>query len=601
MPRIKASSIEELRHRVNIVDVVEPYVALKRSGSSYKGLSPFNPEKTPSFHVHPDKGFFYCFSSKNGGDMFRFVILMEQLEFPEAVEFIANRMNIPLEYEEDGSPPEARSLRKELFEIHEIATDYFHQAFLAETESGKYIRHYWLNERGFSQELAQTFQIGFAPLDDTRLLERLRKKHYSSEALVRSGLFYGGEHSSNLRLRFNARLMIPIRDIQGRVIAFTARQTKMTPQTHEVEKSKYINSPETPIFIKKQMLFNLDRARTAAKDTGRFLLVEGQLDALRCFEQGIGHAVAPQGSAVSEEQILYLKRYANGLDCLLDADKAGRDAAMRVLPIALRCGIDVRFLPLPQGQDPDDLLRAGGEAAFTELEKHAENAMTFAVKTLLPNPITASSIEKQTALKKLYEIIRLCPSSVMQDDFIKEISRLTYIERGSLERDLRQFGGQRPQPTTGINSKKHSEWLTTAEDELLLLAINHPEVCHGVAHIIDHKWINTENPKGRLLARILVEYREDLWSGTETIDSLIENEEEQSIAYFLLNVKHHYEEPTEVANKAIKALHKRYIDTAIKQQLLALANSAPEQQILIMETVQKMRSELSETPQLPIS
>lgn len=597
MPRIKASSIEELRHRVNIQDVVETYVSLKRSGSSYKGLSPFNPEKTPSFYVHPDKGFFKCFSSGHGGDMFKFVMLLENLDFPEAVEMIANRFGVQLEYEEDGNAPETRSLRKQIFEIHEVATLFFRECFLSDDAGGRFIRDYWEKERQFSPELAEDFQIGYAPPEAPELLQRLRQKRFEQEALVKSGLFYG---SDARRLRFRGRLVIPIRDIQGRVIAFTARQTAQTPQDFDGEKAKYLNSPETPIFVKKNMLFNLDRARSAARDTGRFLLVEGQLDALRCAEKGVLHAVAPQGSGLSEEQVLLLKRYAGGLDCLLDGDKAGRAAAMRVLPMALRCGMDIRFLPLEPGNDPDDLLRTGGREGFDALESRADTAMRFAVQSLLADPLQASAREKQDALRMLFEIIQQCPSAVMQDDFLGEISRLMALERASLERDYKNMN-TRSHPSAPLKKTEDfpAQGLTTAEDELFLILLHHGEIAAEIAPLIEDSWIQTDTTRGRLLCRFLAEYREDLWPGIEKLHELLDDDQEHALAYAYLAREPDFENPVDVANAVLTALHKKHIEQQVRRIRHALTQSASnEDAIALIRQRQELREQLQQTPRL---
>lgn len=597
MPRIKPNSIEELRQRINLADVIEPYVALKRSGNSFKGLSPFTQEKTPSFHVHPDKGFYKCFSSGNGGDLFKFIMQMENLDFPDAVEFIAGKFNIPLEYEDDGFAPEERSVRKQIFQIHEEAVSFYRACFLANNEHGRWIRNYWEHQRGFSKKLGETIGIGFAPVDSQKLLTHLQKKSFQGEALVKSGLFYG-DNPQRLRPRFNGRLMIPIRDIQGRTIAFTARQTDLTPQTQDVEKSKYINSPETPIFIKKNMLFNLDRARVAAKDTGRFLLVEGQLDALRCYEQGIEHAVAPQGSGVSEDQIHLLKRYASGLDCLLDGDRAGRAAAMRVLPLALKNEIEIRFLPLPDGCDPDDLLREQGKAAFDAIEKNAQSAMTFAVQTLLPNPTQTSPAEKRQALQQLFEIVRTCPSSVLQDDYLSEISALALIDRSSLEHDIRQGEPRRTaQKITPKAQENHAEWLTSATDELLLIVLHHEEISSEVAKLIDLNWIPTQTTEGVLLSRFLADIREGLWPGIENIHELIEDDTENNLVYAWLARNPDYENPLEVANKALAALHKKYVEERIALKRNELLQ-APDHAKAITAEIKELRAELNETPRL---
>jgi DNA primase len=378
VPKIKRSSIDEVRARVSLYDVVAPYVTLKKAGAKWKGLSPFTQEKTPSFHVDPGKNLYYCFSSSQGGDIFKFVQTKENLGFQEAVEALAQRFGLTLEYEDDGRPREAQSVRKELFDLHEAATAHFHAAFLRNDDGGAFIRQYWVDSRRFDLALAKEFKIGWASPDGGGLLEALLKtKKFAPETFFACGLFFyreGERDPARGRPRFRGRLMIPIRDIQGRVIAFTARQTERTPADDSSREAKYVNSPETPLFRKGDVLFNLDRAHAPVREAGRFIMVEGQLDALRCWSTGIKFAVAPQGTAITENQFLLLRRYAGRVDCLLDGDAAGQRAALRALPLAIKAGMEIRFLPLASDEDPDELFL---EKGVPPLQPHGKKPMRY--------------------------------------------------------------------------------------------------------------------------------------------------------------------------------------------------------------------------------
>ncbi len=301
MPVIKPSCVRDLKQRVNLADVVGRVAGLRKAGGSrLKGLCPFHQEKTPSFHVDPDKGFYKCFGCGKAGDAITFVRDTEQLTFTEAVEALGKRFGIVIEYEEGSGGPthEERSLRQELFDLHDVAADHFHQALLAADETGEFFRRYWTEERRFSLDLAREFKVGAVDAAGGGLGGALLRRKYSEEALRRCGLFFINEQAlltpAALRPRFRGRLIIPIRDHQGRVVAFTARQTARTPEDDPAREAKYVNSPETPIFTKGQLLFNLDRARTAVGEGRPFVLVEGQLDALRCWSVGLRTAIAPR-------------------------------------------------------------------------------------------------------------------------------------------------------------------------------------------------------------------------------------------------------------------------------------------------------------------
>ncbi|MGH7997358.1 MAG: DNA primase, partial [Opitutaceae bacterium] len=250
MPVIKPSCLRDLKLRVNLADVVGRTVTLRKAGSRLKGLCPFHQEKTPSFHVNPDDGFYKCFGCGKSGDIISFVRETEQLTFTEAVEALGQRFGVPIEYEEGSGPTaEDRSLRQELFDLHEQACAFYHEAFRADLPAGESMRRYWTVERRFEPSLAEEFRIGAAPPDDGGLAARLWKRRYSEDALRQCGLFFirdGAVISAGaLRPRFRGRLMIPIRDHQGRVVAFTARQTVLTPADDPAHEAKYVNSPET--------------------------------------------------------------------------------------------------------------------------------------------------------------------------------------------------------------------------------------------------------------------------------------------------------------------------------------------------------------------
>ena len=342
MARISRRSIDELRQRADIVALAGDYTQMKQRGRDWWGLSPFKSEKSPSFKVNPETGLWYCFSTQQGGDAFKLVMNREGLDFPESVERVANRFGFKLDYESGGDGKNEKSFRGQLLEIHELVADYWRRCFLEDPVHGEWIRDYWTRQRKFTPEVADDFGIGFAPLDDSKLIPGLLAKGYAKDALAQTGLFFGVDRVPDplrWRCRFRGRLIIPIRDIQGRVIAFTARQLDITPQDDPSREAKYVNSPETELFKKSRTVFNLDRARSNRKGDEPFILVEGQLDAIRCHSAGIPGVIAAQGTAVTEDHLQQLHRFSQRLLVFLDADAAGQKAALRLLPIGLREGL----------------------------------------------------------------------------------------------------------------------------------------------------------------------------------------------------------------------------------------------------------------------
>ncbi len=582
MPLVSRSSIENIRHQLNIYDVISPHVTLKRSGKNFSGLSPFTSEKTPSFFVLPEKNLFKCFSSGLAGDQFRFVELTEKLSFNEAVETIANRYNFKLEYEGGAVPNrESRSLRKEILEIHDLAADYFHQSFKEENSEAQSIREYWTKARNFPMELAGEFKIGYSPTNQQSFLESLLKKGFTQDSLEKCGLFFlnsGKVNPARCKYRFRGRLTVPIRDYQGQVIAFCGRQTDLTPTEDPSHKAKYINSPQTPIFTKGNIVFGLDRARLHIDKEKSFILVEGQLDAVRCWQHGFKTAVAPQGTSITEEQLRLLKRYSDRIDCVLDGDEAGQKAAIRLLPLTLKAGLEARFVPLAPGEDPDTLLASGGSEDFVRKRESALSAMKFAVSALLPeeNP---SPQEKTAALEKIFEMISQIDSEAARQAYLQEAGELLHlldmndraVYNAFVQFDRRKKGFRQrredsaPKPE---GQEKYAGRLTTSEYELLLVVFHNQGIIQNIAEVIDSEWIDSKSIHGKLLSRILAEHKEDLWEGIEKIDLLFETEEEKNTAYSLMAqdlAELGFGDPVDIANRCLKSLAEKYARNKSRQ------------------------------------
>ena len=591
MPRLHRDFVAELKARIDLHDVVAPYVSLKRSGADWKGLSPFNQEKTPSFYVHPDKGFFKCFSSGEAGDAISFIQKVENLEFQEAVEFLATRFNVNLRYEEtaDGRPSgQSFSHRKALFEIHELAMSWYREKFWADNDGGRFIREYWTEERHFPEEVAKEFGIGFAPPDSSDLLRLLTEQGIPPEVIDKSGLFFDRKGRQDFLPRFRGRLMIPIRDTQERVVAFTARQLSVTPGNDPAREAKYINSPETPIFSKGNLLFNLDKARRHIDENKRFLLVEGQLDAIRCWEQGVKNVVTPQGTAFTSGQAHLLRRYRPaGIDCLLDGDEAGQKAALRILPICVKSSLDIRFLLLPTGCDPDDLLRTEGLTGLENLKGESLSGIAFAVSMYLGETKEPTPTQKNTVLEHIFEIVAETDSLVLRDEYLAQAIRLMKLEESSARQEFARFLSKKNSPSYASRktassekiSQNASQKLTTAEDDLLLFILQSNEVAIPLAHVLQPEWLDLTSPSGTILAKALAEIREDNGNGLASLDELLENDDERKTAYEILSQKPSYVDPVDMrnaCNASLQALFNRYFKAKENKIRERFANLNPE-------------------------
>jgi DNA primase len=614
VPIITQRCIENIRAQVDLADAAGTYVRLKRAGRSWKGLSPFTDEKTPSFYVHPDKGFYKCFSTGKGGDLFNFIMEMEHLEFPEAVEFIARRFNIELEYESGGPDRQTLSLRRQLFDLHDAVTDWFHQQLLHSAEAAE-VRSYWTEQRGFTLDAAKRYQIGYAPGDRKGLIQAIDKKRFSDEALAASGLFFDSRNRSNALdwlPRFRGRLMIPIRDLQGRVVAFTARQLEQTPADDPARDAKYVNSPETPLFHKSKLLFGLNHARANLQEPARFVLVEGQLDAIRCWECGVATAVAPQGTALTEEQLSLLRRYdPQVVEILLDGDKAGRAAALRAIPLAFKVGVELSFLPLPDKVDPDGLLREKGAEALEALRANARKPLELLIEHHLPQPTKASAHEKARCMQVVYEHLTLLPSEILREDMLLAAARLARVDTTAAQTDFHQWLRRNQQrtpsrdeeaPTPG-GSPSQAQRLTNAQSELLYLLLQFPHFAIKVSQVVDDEWIDITNPEGRLLIRLLADAREGLYAKADDIHALLESPEDSAVCADLQSRDLRIDEPASSLLECITRIHRKHVKAALDRVNQRILNADREsgEDLLLMRDRKKLYNEMNFQIQLDIA
>lgn len=362
--------VQEIKLRTDLVELISGYVPLRPSGRTFKGLCPFHGEKTPSFHVDRERGFFKCYGCGVGGDCFAFIQQHEKLSFHEAGEFLARRVG--LEWTRRGDSPEKRSERERLYDVNALAERFFRGAL----EAAPAVRHY-LERRGVTPETAAEFRLGYAPPGYEALLGWLRRERVPAEDALAADLVLQGERG--LRDRFVDRLIFPIFDLEGRTVAFGGRglQPDAVP--------KYLNSRETPIFQKGRTLYGLHRARRAIPQAGFAVAVEGYMDLIALHQAGIDHAVATLGTAITETHVGILRRYAGehgGLVMCYDGDSAGMRAAVRGSAMFETAGIEVRVARLPEGDDPDTFIQKHGADAFRAILNRAEGLMDYQLNQL---------------------------------------------------------------------------------------------------------------------------------------------------------------------------------------------------------------------------
>jgi DNA primase len=432
MGRFAPETIEQVAAATDIVELIGTYFPLKRAGTEFRALCPFHDEKTPSFHVSPSKQSYYCFGCGAGGSAFQFLMQYENIDFPEAVRRLGRRAGITLTELERSPEEEAhRERRSRLLRLHAEAAAWFHHNLLR-LRQADHARAY-MQQRGLNIDVAKRWQIGYAPNSWNHLSRWAQTAGFRHEELLESGLVVlRDEHQGEYYDRFRDRLMFPIRNDVGEVIAFSGRV--LDPNASG---GKYVNSPETSIFSKGNILFGFDRTKRAVAKTGVAIILEGQIDLITCFEAGIENVVAPQGTALTEKHAALLRRFAEEVLLFFDADRAGEKAAERALEILYAAGLQVRIGRLPPKEDPDSLVRSQGAAAFQALVEQSKDFFDFEIERVPAQTANPTTAERVAAARKLVHFVSLVPDQVTRETMVSRLASRFNLPRAALEEMIR--------------------------------------------------------------------------------------------------------------------------------------------------------------------
>ena len=524
-----AETIEKVRRASDLVEVAGAIVQLRRVGTNFRGLSPFKKEKTPSFYVHPDKQFFKCFSSGSGGDVFRFIMMTEGLDFPAAVRRLAERAGVAVEDEaggggKGGGDGGSGAERERLRQIHAALALHWRD-LLASDPAAAEARTY-LKEREIPVEWITRFGLGFAPAAWTATLDWGKKSGYTEEEMIASGVALRAQ-SGRVYDRFRNRLMFPILDEGGRVIAFSGRVLAGAGP----EEPKYINSPETVIFKKGRVLFGFDRARRAMAEAGRAIVVEGQLDVLRSQAAGFTETVAPLGTGFTEEHAKLIGRFAKEIVICLDADAAGDRAAGRLGGVLVEGGqgwgglakaeLGVKVVRLPAGDDPDSLIRKGGAEAFRGKLDEAVDFLDFFVDWQTKQE-GESPGGRRRVVEAVAKLLGLVGSAVSRAGLVvRAASRLGLGEnlvmdevekaRGQAAKILERSEQRETRETPGIQAAKPLE-VHPVMRELFLLVLGQPGKFPEMERKVEEVWLKNLGGE-ELYLKMRGLYRDDGWTG----------------------------------------------------------------------------------------
>jgi len=456
--------IERVRKEADILQVVSDHVSLQKKGQRYWGLCPFHGEKTSSFSVAPDKGFFYCFGCQAGGDAFQFLMQLEKISFGDAAKQLAQKFGIPLpEIERNPEEEKKDRLRKELFQINEQAARYF-RACLNHEKIGKPVRDY-LERRGIGSELQEKFQLGYAPNSWQHVSEALLKKGVSPDAIEAAGLA-GKNKRGGLYDRFRDRLMFPILDPRGRYIGFGGRLL-----VDKEGEAKYLNSPETLIFNKRHQLYGLNWALDAVKAEKKAFVVEGYMDLIALHKAGIHHSAASLGTAFTPQQGRLLQRLAEEVVFAYDSDAAGQNATLRGLQIIREQGLRVRILNLPDGKDPDEYIRTHGAEKFQVLE--GKPILEYRMDRVIEFAIGRGPEEKQEAVRQAVMALGEAEETVEVQEQIRRFASQLQLDEGVLRQEIRRFrrrsGSPLEKPIDLSALEKNEAPIAKSERQLLYL------------------------------------------------------------------------------------------------------------------------------------
>jgi DNA primase len=495
--------VEEVRARADLVDIIGELVPLKKAGREFKANCPFHEERTPSFYVVPDKGFYKCFGCQKSGDVFSFIMEQQGLDFVEAVKYVAARSGVEVKEVHRGR--EEDDPLRPFYEINAFARDWFRERLL-DARAGKEARDY-LAARGIEADVAERFGLGYAP-DEWRALREGAAKHGLDEALMLEvGLLATSERSSEPYDRFRGRIIFPIEGLSGRVIAFGGRVLGR----EQKDAPKYLNSPETPVYHKGENLYGLSWARHAIRREESVCVVEGYMDAVSLAAHGFENVVAPLGTALTPEQAKLLARYTTRVLLLFDSDAAGLKATFRAGDVLLAAGLHPAVVTLPPGEDPDSLVRSKGPAALGEFLDQAVDVLDRKL-VILDDRSYFSSIERtRAAVDRLLPTIRAASDPALRDIYVAKVADRTGVRRETLEAELKR-------PRTGAPAAQRGRQATPApagpaarpriakggaERKLLLVMVRGAQWVERAAELISPK--DFDDPYHRAIFEALLE------------------------------------------------------------------------------------------------
>ncbi len=570
---------EEVRERLAIEDVIGEYVQLKRAGRTWKGLSPFGSEKTPSFVVSPDKQIWHDFSSGRGGDIFSFIQEMEGVDFKGALEILARRAGVDLEqYRQSGVQGPTSQTKERLYELNELACKFYQTQF----SQNKTALAYVLGQREFTKETALAWRLGYSPNNGSALLDFLRGKGFDEKEIQLAGLT-SKSYRGRLQDMFRGRLMIPLCDPQGRVIGFTARLLEDDPNA-----PKYINTPGTPLYDKSRHVFGLHLAKDAIRKTKYVVLAEGNLDVIASHQAGVRQVVATAGTALTEPNLKALSRLTGDIRLCFDADKAGVAATERAIPIAGKVGgLQLSVISIPTGKDPDELIKQD-VAAWQAAIEQPQYALDWLIDRYRAMLDLSTALGKRELSDVVLRVVRQLPDTVEQDHYVGRLAELLSVSKDALATKLTGAPSEtaplrrRPSQVKATSVEKAILDKVKVEERLIALALMKPSLRH-VLYPLDPDMFTDDD--ARHAFEFLAEHPDFDGSDQEEVQQIAEYAKILSLVYETL---YQDVEPLELRSEA-KRLQATLIHQYVRMQKqtlsAALQTATPEEATQLLEQV----------------
>ncbi len=568
MAKISESVIEEIKARTSMADIVSRYLTLQRKGDRFWGLCPFHDEKTPSFSVLPEKGFFHCFGCGKSGSLFDFIMEMEHLNFPESVRYLAEEAGIQIE-EESEDDRKKRNEITTLRDLYEKLASSFHYILL-NSAAAEEARSY-LSNRGFNSESNETFQLGYAPDDPDWLFSFLRDKQYSEAILAKSGLFARNNPEYPL---FRDRLMFPIRDWQGRVVAFGGRDLSGS------SKAKYINTPETMLYRKREIVYGLYEGLAQVKKQNESILCEGYFDVMALHQAGLKTAMAPLGTAFTHDQGKLIRRYAEKVLFLFDGDAAGLNATKKALVTAESLGFEARVILFEEGKDPAELLERSGSEALSKACQASKSAFDYLVHSAIIMYDSKKATGKLQIFTEMKPYLDAVESEIVRQSYLRDLAGYLQLDEKTLmhdyvNRSVDKTRRRREEQEQGGKEFDPSQrgWKRSTDLYAMLTVINNRSLFPSIRNRL-HIDALVDEFAVELYTILENASREEVGTTDEVILHKIENEELRRIVAMSFQTDEFTVQPEKVLEESIRRITLRRLEKIRKnvENLIRLAD-----------------------------